>query len=131
MESGKSIASVCREYSVLDATARRGLLWARAAVFVLSSAWEGFGNVLVEAMACGTPVVSTDCPSGPAEILEDGKYGHLVPVGDANAMAQAILTTFDNPLPPTVLRKRAEDFSVDRIVRQYLEVLEISTPALP
>ncbi|MCK4391570.1 glycosyltransferase [Candidatus Bipolaricaulota bacterium] len=104
---------------------------ARATVFVLSSAWEGFGNVLVEALTCGCPVVSTDCPSGPAEILEDGKYGHLVPVGDANAMARAILDTLENPLSPAVLRRRAEDFSLDRIVGQYLEVLGISAPVLP
>src|SRR5574337_1652302 len=64
----------------------------RASVFVLSSAWEGFGNVVVEAMACGCPVVSTDCLSGPAEILVSGAYGSLVPVGDDAAMAQAILS---------------------------------------
>ena len=59
----------------------------RAAVLVVSSAYEGFGNVLVEALACGTPVVSTDCPYGPAEILERGRFGMLVPVGDRKAMA--------------------------------------------
>ena len=67
----------------------------RAAVFVMSSAWEGFGNVLVEAMACGTPVVSTDCPSGPREILVDGKYGRLVPVSDDESLTDAILEELD------------------------------------
>src|SRR5262249_43075680 len=63
---------------------------ARAAVFVLSSAWEGLPTVLIEALASGCPVVSTACPSGPREILENGKYGPLVPVGDDTALANAI-----------------------------------------
>lgn len=70
---------------------------ARSAVFVLSSAWEGFGNVLAEAMACRCPVVSTDCPAGPAEILDGGVYGPLVPVGDAVALAMAIESVLDSP----------------------------------
>jgi glycosyltransferase involved in cell wall biosynthesis len=70
---------------------------ARASVFVLSSAWEGLPGVLVEAMACGCPVVSTDCPSGPAEILDGGTYGPLVSVGDDAALAQAILSVLDSP----------------------------------
>jgi glycosyltransferase involved in cell wall biosynthesis len=95
-----------------------------ADVFVLSSRWEGFGNVLVEAMACGTPVVSTDCPSGPAEILEDGKWGHLVPVGDDEALAEAIVDTLDKPpVSSEQLVKRAKDFVPEKIARQYLEVL--------
>jgi glycosyltransferase involved in cell wall biosynthesis len=68
-----------------------------ADVFVLSSQWEGFGNVLVEALGGGCPVVSTDCPSGPAEILADGEYGELVPVGDADAMATAIERQLQDP----------------------------------
>jgi glycosyltransferase involved in cell wall biosynthesis len=62
----------------------------RASVFVLSSAWEGLPTVLIEALALGASIVSTDCPSGPSEILDNGRYGALVPVGDAEAMAQAM-----------------------------------------
>lgn len=98
---------------------------ARAKVFVLSSAYEGFGNVLAEAMAVGTSVVSTNCESGPAEILENGKYGRLVPVGDVNALADAILATLSQPTDPEVLRKRSCAFSVDTVIDQYLEFLKI------
>lgn len=99
------------------------LVWMRhASLFVLSSAWEGFGNVLVEAMACGTPVVSTDCPSGPAEILEGGRWGRLVPVGDPVALAVAIEATLTDTQHPDVAT-RAEDFNVDRAVESYLRLL--------
>jgi len=99
----------------------------RAAVFVLSSQWEGFGNVLVEAMACGCPVVATDCPSGPAEILENGKWGRLVPPGDPEALAKAILDTVERGVSrveaATNVQKR---FSMIAIVEQYLKVLGVS-----
>lgn len=95
----------------------------KAKVFVLSSAWEGFGNVLVEAMAVGTPVVATDCPNGPAEILENGKYGRLVPVGNAEALAEGILAVLDGTTNSEVLRHRAKEFFYDDIADQYLEIL--------
>jgi len=96
---------------------------ARASVFVLSSAWEGFGNVIVEALACGCPVVSTDCPSGPAEILENGKYGPLVPVGDDEALADAILSMLSTPPDRDRLRAHSAMFTVDHAADQYLQVL--------
>ena len=100
---------------------------ARSGVFVLSSAWEGFGNVVAEAMAAGTSVVSTDCQSGPAEILEGGRYGKLVSVGDVAALAEAILATLSQPTDAEVLRQRSRAFSVDLVVDQYLAVLKIDT----
>jgi glycosyltransferase involved in cell wall biosynthesis len=99
----------------------------RSSLHVLSSAWEGFGSVLVEAMACGTPVISTDCPSGPAEILEKGLWGRLVPVGDVKALAEAIVATLDESAYPDVGR-RAQDFNVEKAVEGYLRVLEIPLP---
>ncbi len=104
--------------------------YARASLFVLSSDWEGLSMVLIEALACGCPVVSTDCPSGPAEILLRGRYGKLVPVGDVEALASAMARTLDEPLPAEKLRRRAEDFSRERSVRDYLALLErIRQPA--
>jgi glycosyltransferase involved in cell wall biosynthesis len=93
-----------------------------AELFVLSSRFEGFGNVIVEAMACGARVVSAECPSGPAEILENGKWGRLVSVGDDAALAEAMLEALDDPTPPDA-RRRAKDFSVDRAADLYLDAL--------
>ena len=95
----------------------------RASVFVLSSRYEGFPNVLAQAMACGAPVVSTDCRSGPSEILEGGRWGRLVPVGDWRAMARAIEETLDDPIPAEDLKARASVYSVEAAVDRYLELL--------
>jgi glycosyltransferase involved in cell wall biosynthesis len=91
---------------------------------VLSSQYEGFGNVLVEAMACGTQVVSTDCPSGPSEILAGGTFGRLVPVGDAKALAKAMRATIVEPVTTReALLTHAQDYSVARIAERYLKIL--------
>jgi len=95
--------------------------WFRSAdLFVLSSQWEGFGNVIVEALECGVPVVSTDCLSGPAEILEDGRYGKLVPIRDPDAMAAAMTASLAEPHDREKLMSRAKVFSVRNISDQYL-----------
>ena len=91
-----------------------------AAVFALSSTWEGLGNVLIEALACGCPVVSTDCPAGPAEILLGGQLGRLVPVGDSQALADAICDTLARPPPRPPLRRRGNWFTAGRAAERYL-----------
>jgi glycosyltransferase involved in cell wall biosynthesis len=98
-----------------------------ARLLVLSSPAEGFGNVLVEALYCGTAVVSTDCPHGPREILAGGKYGRLVPVGDPKAMAAAILQTLTEEVDGDRLRVRAMEFSVEHSGDRYLETMGLGT----
>lgn len=97
-----------------------------ADLFVLSSDYEGFGNVIVEAMACGTPVVSTNCPSGPAEILENGRYGRLVPVNDPAALATAMEASLAETPDRVALQQRAAEFSPAVAARQYLDLLGMS-----
>lgn len=123
------LSALARSLGVADDVALPGpeanpfRFMARSAVFALSSAWEGFGNVLVEALACGCPVVSTDCPSGPAEILDGGRYGRLTPVGDASALADAMTEAVVSIPDRDLLRCRAQDFTVERSVDGYLRAL--------
>jgi glycosyltransferase involved in cell wall biosynthesis len=100
-----------------------------AAIVAISSKWEGMINVIIEAIAIGTPVVSTDCHSGPAEILENGRIGQLTPVGDAGAFAAAIERTLDNPTEIELLQQRAKEFSVARIAPRYIECLTGKVPS--
>lgn len=90
----------------------------KANLFVLSSDYEGFGNVLVEALAAGLTIVSTNCDYGPAEILED-RYGYLVPIGQVDALADQLNYALDHPIETDLLIARAREFSVDHIMKHY------------
>jgi glycosyltransferase involved in cell wall biosynthesis len=92
-----------------------------ADLFVLSSDREGFGNVIIEALACGVPVVSTNCRSGPSEILENGRYGHLVPVGDEIALARAMVESLSVRHDRATLKRRAAEFAPELIAEQYMK----------
>ena len=94
-----------------------------ADLFVLSSKYEGFGNVIVEAMASGTSVVSTNCLSGPSEILEDGKYGLLVAVDDVEALGAAMEFSLRNSFKPALLKRRSAEFSPKIAARKYLDLM--------
>jgi glycosyltransferase involved in cell wall biosynthesis len=102
---------------------------AHADVFAFTSRWEGLGFVIIEALAVGTPVVATDCPSGPAEILQGGRYGALIPVGDDAALAGAILSTLDRPLPRETLREAARPYEIETATDAYLAAMGL--PARP
>jgi glycosyltransferase involved in cell wall biosynthesis len=101
-----------------------------ASLFAFSSRWEGFGNALVEALAVGTPVVSTDCPDGPSEILEGGRFGPLVPVGDHAALADAMRLVLDGPPAPDQLRAAAQRYTQEVSATAYLEAMGLD-PAGP
>ncbi len=121
------LLSLAEELGVADDFALPGFqpnpyAWmAHAALFAFTSRWEGLGFVIIEALAVGTPVVATDCPSGPSEILDAGRFGPLVPIGDIDALAKAMLKTLDRPLQKTVLREAAMPYEIERSSTAYLE----------
>jgi glycosyltransferase involved in cell wall biosynthesis len=94
----------------------------KASAFVLPSKFEGLPGVLIEAMYCGIPIIATDCPSGPREILEDGRHGRLVPVGDVSSMSEAIIDGLNGKVKPAG-RESWSRFSAETIVDQYIGLL--------
>jgi glycosyltransferase involved in cell wall biosynthesis len=102
-----------------------------ASVVALSSRREGLPTVLIEALACGTPVVSTACPHGPREILEDGKYGLLTPVEDDRALAKALAFALRSPDDRERLRDRASHFEPDAVARSYVDLIDMYGRSYP
>lgn len=117
------------ELDLIDVVSLQGYVenplkfFSRADVFVLSSHVEGLPNVLVEAMMCGCTPVSTDCPTGPREVLQGGKYGYLVPMRDPLAMASAIEQALDKPIPRNLLDEAIRPFEEEAVIERHFEVL--------
>ena len=131
-----SLEALARDLSIAGAVDFVGFqpnpaaFMAKANVLAVSSVYEGCPAVIFEAMACGTQVVSTDCPNGPREILADGRLGRLVPVGDAPALAAALLETLDQPVDPALLEAGARPYSADAAADGYLELFRRLCPAV-
>ena len=94
----------------------------RASLLVCSSRYEGLGNVIIEALACGTPVVSTDCPYGPREILQGGRYGTLVALDHIGGLADAIAAALDAPVDRALLQRRGLDYTAERAAACFLDI---------
>jgi glycosyltransferase involved in cell wall biosynthesis len=125
------LEALTRELQLTDDVSLRGAttnpyaFMARSTAFILSSRWEGLPTVLIEAMSCGAPVIATDCPSGPREILAGGRHGALVPVGDVDALAAAMDAALDGKLarPPVESWHR---YAIDAVVDEYVPLLVAS-----
>jgi glycosyltransferase involved in cell wall biosynthesis len=127
-EDRTALATLAADLGVADRVRLAGFvdnpfpLFPASDVFVLSSRWEGLPTVLIEALALAPRVVATDCPSGPREILDDGRWGRLVPVGDAAALAEAIAA--ERALPPRDRREALTRYDRDTATRRYLDLLQ-------
>jgi glycosyltransferase involved in cell wall biosynthesis len=134
-EERSHLEALAQELGIADAVAFLGFVqnpyaWmSRSHVLALSSRWEGLPTVIIEALALGTPVIATDCPSGPREILADGEFGTLVPVGDVGALGEAIEGSLRSPGDRARLRRRAEAFTLERAVDNYLDALMCPQPS--
>ncbi|MGO0062399.1 glycosyltransferase [Brevibacillus fluminis] len=128
-EERQTLEKLCVELGVREDVDLPGFVqnpfsyMSRASAFVLSSTWEGLPGALIQAMACGCTVVSTDCPSGPDEILNGGTFGILVPPGDAGSLAAGMAEALRNPFPSSLLKERAAAFSAGTITEQYADLL--------
>ncbi|MEA3278432.1 MAG: glycosyltransferase [Pseudomonadota bacterium] len=128
------LEALARELGVVDDLDLPGFhsnpyaFMARADLFVLSSRWEGMPVALIETLACRTPVVSTDCPSGPREVLGGRSVGQLVPVEDDRAMAEAMETMLDRRVPAAELEDAVSEYRVERSAADYLRVLGVEPP---
>jgi glycosyltransferase involved in cell wall biosynthesis len=133
-ENRSEIEAEVRRLGLADAVRLPGFVpnpyphFRRSAALVLSSRWEGLPTVLIEALMLGVPVISTDCNSGPREILRDGQHGTLVPVGDADALASAILSTLDRPGAPTP-KSATSRYEPGQVAGRYAALLEMCEPA--
>ena len=133
-EDRDRLLATAHELGVADHLALPGFVdapyaWlARARVFAFTSVLEGLGFALIEALACGIPSVATRCPSGPAEILQNGKYGPLVPVGDHVALAVALESALLRPLPGAFLQEAARPYEIENATTAYIRALNLGEP---
>jgi glycosyltransferase involved in cell wall biosynthesis len=131
----EDLEALVRQHGLEDAVRMPGNVanplqyFSRADVFVLSSYVEGLPNVLVEAMLCGCTPVSTNCPTGPREVLQDGKFGYLVPVRDPGALARGIVAAVQNPIPTAALAEAVEPFREEPVIRTHLRLLGLPMDA--
>ena len=125
-----NLKTLCNKLNIIDDVYFAGFVenpfayLKQSSLYVLSSRWEGLPNSIIESLIVGTPVVATDCHSGPSEILQNGKYGKLVPVNDPTSLANAILEQIETFPDRKNLMKRAEIYSPENISRNYIELLE-------